>query len=90
MKLIILLFILSSVLSLKPHHFPNGKLVSFKVNSESPHLDLVNIEPGKASLITKNWLQNIVIDVFNNKRNEPSRSFRKKVFGYDNLHICGV
>jgi hypothetical protein len=76
--LLILLYIFPLIFSLKPHHFPNGKLVSFKVNSKSPHLDLVNIEPGKASIITKNWLQNIVIDVFNNK---------KKIFEYDNLHI---
>lgn len=76
------LYLIPLISSLKPHHFPNGKLVSFKVNSQSPQLDLVNIEPGKASIITKNWLQNIVIDVFNNKKGPL-----KNEFDYDNLHI---
>ena len=91
MRLFILLFnILYVCSSLKPHQFPNGKLIKFTSNNLAPRNDLVRIEPGKASIITRNWLENIILEVMNNEKNDSlkKKNFKKKnIFEYDNLHI---
>ena len=88
MKVISILVSLSSLgFSLKPHQFPNGKLVKFKINKESPRSDLIKIERGKASIITRNWLENIILEVFNDKRRAKVDNMNKNIFDYDNLHI---
>ncbi len=90
MRIFLLFNILSLCWSLKPHQFPNGKLVKFSVDSLFPRNDLIHIEPGKASIITRNWLENIILEVMNNEKydNLKNKNFKKKnIFEYDNLHI---
>ena len=91
MRLLLLLFnILYVCSSLKPHQFPNGKLVKFSSDKLAPRNDLTRIEPGKASVITRNWLENIILEVMNNEKHDSlkNKNFKKKnIFEYDNLHI---
>lgn len=91
MKILLLLLSISQVcVSLKPHQFPNGKLIKFSVDNESPRNDLIKIQPGKASIITRNWLENIILEVMNNEKYDRlnNKNFKKKnIFEYDNLHI---
>ena len=89
----LLLLLLNSLhisVSLKPHQFPNGKLIKFTSDIISPRNDLIKIEPGKASIITRNWLENIILEVMNNEKHDnlKNKNFKKKnIFEYDNLHI---
>lgn len=88
--LILLLNILNVCVSLKPHQFPNGKLIKFSVDNHAPRNDLIKIEPGKASIITRNWLENIILEVMNNEKHDSlkNKNFKKRnIFEYDNLHI---
>jgi hypothetical protein len=74
---------------LNPKRLPNGKMYKFTPNKQSPSNDLHVISAGQASLITKNWLENIVAEVFNREnKNLQNKQFSKKsIFDYDELHI---
>ncbi len=92
MKLLSLLFILmniSFIYSLNPKKLPNGKPLKYISNKESPSSDLELISPTQASLITKNWMENIVVSVFNeeNKKLQEKTFSSKNIFDYDDLHI---
>tara|TARA_A100001015_G_scaffold316104_1_gene429556 strand:- start:3077 stop:3706 length:630 start_codon:yes stop_codon:yes gene_type:complete len=90
MKVLLLFSISYLAWSLKPHQFPNGKLVKFSPNKMSPSKDLVRLEPGKASIITRNWLENIILEVMNDEKSDSqkNKNFKKRnIFEYDNLHI---
>lgn len=92
MKSLSLLFILmniSFIYSLNPKKLPNGKPLKYISNKESPSSDLELISPTQASLITKNWMENIVVSVFNeeNKKLQEKTFSSKNIFDYDDLHI---
>ncbi len=81
MKLITLFFLLPLVTCLAPKKMPNGKPRNFKPNIISPKDDLKLISPASASLITKNWISNIIIDIKNNNKHN------KNYLEYDDIHI---
>ena len=85
MKLILNLYLLKIGFSLTPHHLPNGKLIKFIPNKEFSK-DLYAIKPKEASLISKNWLENIVLDVMNTKPKD-NNFIKKDIFEYNDLHI---
>ena len=79
---------------LMPKRLPNGKIVKFKSNYKHPESDLKVITPGTASIISRNWLQNILAEVvskenLNFKNNVFKKDEFKKdgLFDYDDLHI---
>ena len=55
---------------LTPKRLPNGKIIKFKSNFKHPESDLKIITPGSASIISRNWLQNIVVDVFSKENSK--------------------
>ena len=72
-------------LSLMPKKLPNGGGRGFVPNLENPREDLKAISAGTALLISKNWMQNILLDVMVRRRsNDLSPSGE---FVYDDLHI---
>lgn len=91
MKILAVISILYFIPSicLNPKRLPNGKMYKFKPNKISPSSDLKVINAGQASLITKNWLENIVVDVFNreNKKLQENKFSKTSIFDYDDLHI---
>lgn len=91
MKLLIILEMLFLVNSLKPHHLPNGFLINFTPNVNCPREDLIYLEHRKASIITVNWMTNIMHDVAN-KKNCKTGEFQdkfksKNIINYENLNI---
>ena len=90
-KYLLGLFCLYSVNSLSPKKFPNGKIIKFYANHKNPCKDLKAIDVGQASLISRNWLQNIMVDIMQKKpyiANELDNHFEKKnVFDFEGLHI---
>ena len=53
---------------LQPNKLPNGSIKKFIPNKIDVSNDLYVITPPKASLIAKNWLQNIIADYFLTQR----------------------
>lgn len=86
--LVFILYFIPSI-CLNPKRLPNGKMYKFIPNKKSPSSDLQIINAGQASLITKNWLENIVSDVFNreNKKLQENKFSKTSIFDYDDLHI---
>lgn len=78
---LILLLGLSSALI--PKRLPNGMSRKFIPNINEPRKDLKLISPAQASIITKNWLSNIVLDIANKK----NKSDLNRGLEYDDLHI---
>ncbi len=74
---------------LNPKRLPNGKIIKFKSNIKHPESDLKIITPGSASIISRNWLQNIVVDVFSkeNSKLKNNQFSDTSIFDYDDLHI---
>ncbi len=70
------------VLSLTPKKLPNGQPRKFVPDLDAPRNDLQLISPGTVNLISKNWMQNIIIDVATRKQPINSNEFI-----YDDLHI---
>ena len=70
---------------LAPKKLPNGKPRLFKPNVSSPKDDLKLISPASASLITKNWISNIILDIKNNEK--KSRNKYKDFLEFDDIHI---
>ena len=92
MKLLSLFFVLVSfpfICPLNPRNLPNGKPIKYIPNKLSPANDLKIITPGQASLITKNWMENIVVGIFNdeNKKLQEKTFSSRSIFDYDDLHI---
>jgi|TARA_Y100000992_G_scaffold302519_2_gene277059 hypothetical protein len=70
--------------SLIPKRLPNGTPRTFIPNTKVPREDLKLISQAQASIITKNWINNIVLDLAtNNKKNYDL----DKGLEYDDLHI---
>lgn len=86
--LVSILYFIPSI-CLNPKRLPNGKMYKYIPNKHSPSNDLRIITSGQASLITKNWLENIVVDVFNreNKNLQENKFSKTSIFDYDDLHI---
>ena len=78
-----------SSMCLMPKKLPNGKIVKFNSNKVSPANDLKHISHGQASLISRNWLQNIVVNIFNKEQNNLlNKDFKSKnIYEYDEIHI---
>lgn len=77
--------------SLRPHHFPNGFLINFTPNVNCPREDLIYLEHRKASIITVNWMTNIMHDAAN-KKNGKTGEFKNdfksnNLINYENLNI---
>ena len=90
-SLVMLISSLTGSFGLYPHRFPDGRLVRFIPNIESPRDDLIHLEPRKVSIVTANWLQNIMIDA--NRRNIPEININENYLPWleyfnvkDNLH----
>jgi hypothetical protein len=87
------LFVLSLIppldLALMPKRLPNGKPYKYTANIQDRSNDLKVIKPSQASLISRNWLQNIVADLFNRENKKLiNKEFTKTgVYNYDELHI---
>tara|TARA_X000001036_G_C20687474_1_gene808213 strand:+ start:3188 stop:3790 length:603 start_codon:yes stop_codon:yes gene_type:complete len=75
--------------SLMPKRLPNGKPYKYTANIQDRTSDLKVIKPGQASLISRNWLQNIVADLVNreNKKLVNQVFTDTGVYEYDELHI---
>lgn len=92
MKLLSLLSILVSfpfIYPLNPKKLPNGKPLKYVPNKHSPASDLKVITSRQASLITKNWMENIVVGIFNDehKKLQEKTFSSNSIFDYDDLHI---
>ena len=81
------LLLLSNIYCLMPKKLPNGKILKFNPDKKSLINDLQVLSPGQASLITKNWLENIVLDITNQKNNKDKDLNKNYFFEYDDLHI---
>lgn len=81
--LIAMMLFIGLSLGLTPKRLPNGMPRKFIPNISEPRKDLKLISPAQASLITKNWLNNIVLDIVNKK----NKSDLNKGMEYDDLHI---
>ena len=88
-KVIVLCMIPSLRVALMPKRLPNGKPYKYIANKEHRSNDLKVIKPGQASLISRNWLQNIVADLFNRESKKLiNKEFTKTgMYNYDELHI---
>ena len=88
-KLMVLCMIPSLHFALMPKRLPNGKPYKYTANTQDRSSDLKVIKPGQASLISRNWLQNIVADIFNRENNKlMKKEFTKTgIYNYDELHI---
>ena len=83
------IILVSFVFGLNPKKLPNGKNYKYIANKLSPSNDLKVIEPSQAAIISRNWLQNIIADMFsstNQKRLKDDFNDNNLV-NYDDLHI---
>lgn len=71
-----------------PKRMPNGKGRRFLPNLDAPREDLQLISAGSASLISRNWMQNILLDVMTQQRTKGLTSVGE--FVYDDLHIMSA
>ena len=60
---------------------PDGKPRHFIRNKDKPYLDLRLLSEKQARLICKNWMDNIILSLKNNKKRINNN------FVYDDLHI---
>tara|TARA_B000000557_G_C20809099_1_gene459119 strand:- start:1993 stop:2643 length:651 start_codon:yes stop_codon:yes gene_type:complete len=85
--------------SLIPNKTPGGSTIKY-ISSVPPHKDLYKINSSQASLISKNWLENIVVTIFQrerkklddrlqskNKRGEKNFDMSKGLFELEDAHI---
>ena len=82
---VIALIFMSDSYALMPKKLPGGAPRGFVPNLNAPREDLQLISAGTASLITKNWLQNILRDVMAQRRARDLTEGGE--FAYDDLHI---
>lgn len=76
------IFFLPLVFGLLPKKLPNGNSRKFIPNKDNPRNDLKLKDEQSVSLITKNWMNNIVLHLVNNKK-----KYKKNILEYDDLHI---
>lgn len=82
---VMLFFFAPSNIALMPKKLPNGKSRTFLPDMENPRNDLQIISAGTANLISKNWMQNILMDVITRRRDIKLNEERE--FLYDDIHI---
>ena len=84
-----IMFCFPYTFGLNPKKLPNGRGYKYTSNKESRSSDLKVIKPAQAAIISRNWLQNIIADMFsstNQKRlNDEFNS--NNMVNYDDLHI---
>jgi hypothetical protein len=73
---------------LMPKKMPNGEGRRFLPNMDTPRDDLILISAGSAALISRNWMQNILLDVMTQRRAKGLTSVGE--FVYDDLHIMSA
>ena len=73
------------VVALMPKRLPGGDARGFVPNVDRPRDDLQVISSGTAALISKNWMQNILLDVMCRQRARGMSEAGE--FVYDDLHI---
>ena len=78
-------FCTASNLALMPKKLPNGKSRTFLPNLDNPRNDLQAISAGTANLISKNWMQNILLDVITRRHNIEMNEDSE--FIYNDIHI---
>tara|TARA_A100001015_G_scaffold320303_1_gene446193 strand:- start:2193 stop:2915 length:723 start_codon:yes stop_codon:yes gene_type:complete len=71
--------------ALMPKKLPGGGSRKFSPNLDNPREDLQAISAGTALLISKNWMQNILLEVMTQRRAKRLTSGGE--FLYDDLHI---
>ncbi len=71
--------------ALMPKKLPGGGSRKFSPNLDNPREDLQAISAGTALLISKNWMQNILLEVMTRRRAKRLTSGGE--FLYDDLHI---
>jgi hypothetical protein len=88
-KSLLILIIFNSVKSLIPHHLPSGQLIKFKPNLNAPRSDLIFLEPKKASIVTTNWMTNIMHHRSNEViKKEDINDFKNRdILNYDHLNV---
>ena len=88
-KYVSFLFLIIVTEALMPKKLPNGKIVRFIANLKHPECDLKVITPGSASIISRNWLENIVVDVVAKENNKLKNNVfsNQNIFEYEDLHI---
>ena len=88
MKIYFSIFIafISYCYCLQPNKLPNGSIKKFIPNKIDVSNDLYLITPPKASLIAKNWLQNIIADYFEKQKTIKSINYINSVT-IDDIHI---
>ena len=74
-----------NVKALMPKKLPGGGSRKFSPNLDNPLEDLQAISAGTALLISKNWMQNILLEVMTRRRAKRLTSGGE--FLYDDLHI---
>ena len=74
-----------NVKALMPKKLPGGGSRKFSPNLDNPREDLQAISAGTALLISKNWMQNILLEVMTRRRAKRLTSGGE--FLYDDLHI---
>ena len=75
------LFLFSN--ALPPKKLPNGNSKTYKPNLTSPRNDLRLLTTSETNIISKNWLENIVVYVANQKKKEN----KLNLLEYEDLHI---
>ena len=63
--------------TLMPSKNPNGSIRRY-ISSVPSHKDLYKINSSQASLITKNWLENIVVTIFEKEKKKLDEKLEKK------------
>lgn len=82
LKKMVVFYLIKELYSLSPKKLPNGKSRKFEPNKKQPRFDLKLENKYSASLITKNWMDNILIHIVNNKK-----KYKKNILQCDDLHI---
>lgn len=88
-KSLLIIIILNSVKSLIPHHLPSGQFIKFTPNLNAPRSDLIFLEPKKASIVTTNWMTNIMHHRSNEViKKEDLNDFKNRdILNYDHLNV---
>lgn len=87
MKSLYFFLLISLINGLNIHQFPNGQPIKFKIDDANPRNDLKNIEQGSAKIISKYWLENIIVDIVNNRREIDAKFKKNNLFQYNQMHI---
>lgn len=68
--------------ALMPNKTPDGNIRKY-LSSVPAHKDLRKISSSQASLISKNWLENIVVTIFQKERKKLDDNIKRKIKPFD-------